>query len=425
MQSLRQYITQIQRISAHRSYRRLLIGGLVSALGDRAGYIAFLAAVTAGNNDALAVGGITIAETLPVILAAPIVSYFVDRYDRRQLMLLADLIRSIVFSAAFFYPEIWVIYVVGFISAAFTALFEPSRLALEPHYVPPGEITQANGLRMSMMSFVMICGPAIGGLLVSTIGYRYAFLFNAVSFLFSAWMVARLDAVPLREQEAGTSKWSEMIGGFQAVKSNTILVYLFALFGAFMLVIGIQFPLIYVFVTEQLHGGPKEAGWLFSAVGIGGLIGGALIASLQKKAAPFDAQHVKGRGQIAGLVLLDGLIVIVFASLHSLWAAAGTFVIFGAIGTALNTALQSAITLQSREEERGRIFTFYSTIAGPLMVVSIAIGTPFARTYGSATIFYISGGLEVLVGLLAYRIAQRFSGGPPQTSVEHKNAVLL
>jgi len=406
MQQIKEYIAQVKRLSSHRSYRRLLAGGLISALGDRAGFIAFLAAVSSASTDALAVGGITIAETLPGVVAAPIVSYFVDRYDRRKLLLIADVVRAIVFTLAFFYPEEWLIYPLVFIAASFAMLFEPARMALEPHYIPEGEIAQANGMRMGLMSIVMILGPALGGLLVAVAGYKYAILFDGLTFAFSGLMVARLDAVEYKERKQ-ESTWNEMMGGVRAVRSSPILMFIFLLFGAFLLAVGIQFPLIYVFVEENLKGGPTEAGWLFSAIGVGGIIGGAAIAAFKKQHTPFDATIVRGRVQILSLVALDGIVVLILSSLHSIVPAMGVFVVFGFIGTSLNTGFQSAVTMQTQEHERGRVFALYSILAGPLMILSIAVGTPFAREYGASAIFRASGLIELVVVLLAYRFATR------------------
>lgn len=162
MQQLKAYIAQLQRLTAHRSYKRLLVGGAISAMGDRIGYIAFLAAVTHGSADVMAVSALTVSEMLPPIIAVPIVSLIVDRFDKRSLMFWSDIARAVFFALAALYPEPWVFYTTAFLSASFTVLFEPARQALEPHYVPDGEITQANGVRMSLMSMVLVLGPSIG-----------------------------------------------------------------------------------------------------------------------------------------------------------------------------------------------------------------------------------------------------------------------
>jgi MFS family permease len=416
VQTFRTYYSQLSRLTAHRSYRRLLIGGAISALGDRIGYIAFLAAVThasstSAGSGVMAVGMLTMSEMLPPIIAAPLVSMMVDRFDKRKLMFWADIARAIFFFIAALYPSLWIFYTTAFMSAAFTVLFEPSRQALEPNYVPEGEITQANGLRQSLMSMVMICGPAIGGLLAGTVGFTYAFIINAVSFLGSAYMVYGLDAVTSNREEKRLGLKEELLGGFRLVKESSGLSYLFIMFSIFTLVIGVQFPLIYVFVKEVLHGGPTEAGWLFSAVGVGGLIGGATLALLKKEHKPFDLKTLRGKRNLAWLAAIDGVLVILFAIQTSLIPTMIFFGMFGFVGTAFHAALTAAVATESPEHLRGRVFALHTALHGPLIVLSIALGTPLAEHYGSVPVFLGSGILEIVVGaacmIWAFRMHQR------------------
>jgi MFS family permease len=411
MRSIKSYYQQLSRLTAHPSYRRLLIGGAISALGDRIGYIAFLAAVTqvssASNHGVMAVGMLTMSEMLPPIIAAPLASLMVDRFDRRKLMFWSDIARAGFFLVAALFPSLWIFYLTAFMSAAFTVLFEPSRQALEPSYVPEGEITQANGIRQSLMSVVMICGPAIGGLLAGTVGFTYAFLINAVSFLGSAYMVSDLAKVEIERDEKRSSMKEELLGGFRLVKESPGLSYLFVMFSVFTLVIGVQFPLIYVFVKEVLHGGPAQAGWLFSAVGVGGLIGGATLASLKKEHKPFDLRTLHGKRNLAWLAAIDGLLVILFAIQTSLIPTMIFFGMFGFVGTCFHSAITAAVATEAPEHLRGRVFALHTALHGPLIVLSIALGTPLAEQYGSVPVFLGSGLLEIVVGAACMYWAHR------------------
>ncbi len=399
------YVGKVKRLAGHRSYKRLLIGGLISALGDRIGFIAFLAAVSSHSHDVLAIGGITISEMLPGIVALPFVSFIVDRMDKRRLLLVADLARGVLYIIAAFAGDLWLFYLLGFTSTSFTMLFEPSRQALEPHYIPDGEITQANGMRMGLMSTVMLVGPAIGGVIAGTVGFQAAFLVNAASFFVSAYMVFDLDAVKENKAERSETVMHEIMGGLRVVRDTIELKYLFIQMAVFSFVIGIQFPLIFVWVNENLHGGATDAGWLFSAIGIGGLIGGAILTSLPKENQPFNARTVRGRRNIAWLAAVDGVVVLFFAPLTTLLPAMGIFVMFGLIGTSFHVAVTAAITELTPDTHRGRVFSLYSAMQGPLIVLSIALGAPLARQYGAESVFYVTGAMEVLVGGAAVMLA--------------------
>ncbi len=405
MQAIREFFQQLRHLSAHRSFRLLLIGGTISALGDRVAYIAFLAAVTSASPDTLGIFGISIAEMLPAIVAAPLVSLVVDRFDRRRLMLIADLARGVLFVVVVIVPGIWLLFVIAFLTSSFAVLFDPARQALEPHYLPPDELTQANGMRQSLMSVVLVLGPALGGFIVGAFGFRTALLFDAITFFISAILVAQLDAPAAAIEERNGSMWHEVMGGVRTVRQSPILKHLFGMFAAFMITIGIQFPLIFVFVKQNLGGGPREAGWLFSAVGVGGIVGGLILASMKKNY--FDTHTVAGRQRVALMVILDGVVVAIFAGLHIIGPVMLVFAVFGFIGTVLTAALTAAVASQSPEEYRGRVFALYSAMTGPLMVLSIVIGTPFALKYGASSVFYVSGALEIVVGAVTWQLSKR------------------
>jgi sugar phosphate permease len=165
--------------------------------------------------------------------------------------------------------------------------------------------------------------------------------------------------------------------------------------------------MLFVWVKENLCGGPAETGWLFSAIGIGGLIGGGILTALGKERRPFDAATVAGRRNIALLAALDGFVVLLFAPMTSLLPAMGVFAAFGLIGTSFHVGITTAITELTPEKVRGRVFSLHHAIQGPLIVLSIGLGAPFAREYGAKNVFFVSGGLEVVVGLTALLLAAK------------------
>jgi MFS family permease len=176
-----------------------------------------------------------------------------------------------------------------------------------------------------------------------------------------------------------------------------------------------------VFVRESLHGGPAEAGWLFSATGIGGIIGGALLATVKKENNPFDVRTLRGRRNVALLASIDGAVVISFAQFHTLLPVMALFTIFGAIGASLHAALTGAVASESPDHLRGRVFALYGALSGSLMVLSVVIGSPFARKYGSVVVLEASASLEFVITIVACLLASRVKPNP----ISHHNSSLL
>jgi MFS family permease len=88
------------------------------------------------------------------------------------------------------------------------------------------------------------------------------------------------------------------------------------------------------------------------------------------------------------------------------------FAAFGLIGTSFHVGISTAITELSPVAFRGRIFSLYSALQGPLIVLSIALGAPLAREYGAKDVFFVSGGLEIIVGIIAIAFAGKIISRP-------------
>ncbi len=403
--SISNYVSNLRRITAHRSLRRLLAASFVSGVGDSIAYLAFLAAVSAASSDVYAIGGISVADMIAGLATLPIVQLIVDRYDKRRLLLIADLARAMIFIIVAFVGSIWLYYVCGFLAAGFSYLFEPSRAALEPHYVPEGEIAQANGIRSSVISLITIVGPAIGGILIGATGFRIAFIVNAVSFLYSAMMVYDLEKVTTTRSDSKRF-FEEIVGGYKNVISNPTLKFLFVMMGCFHLSVGMQFPLIFVFIKEVFHGGTLELSWLMSSMGVGGIIGGLVMSRIPKETHPFDISTRHGRVNLAIIAAIDGLALLGFTMFRTLAPLMVTFGLFGMFGAAFYVGITTAITGETTDELRGRVFSLYHAQRGPLLMLSVVIGMPLAKLLDTTTTLQISGVAEVVIGVAAMLVTK-------------------
>ncbi|HYM19808.1 MAG TPA: MFS transporter [Candidatus Kapabacteria bacterium] len=403
--SISNYVSNLRRITAHRSFRRLLAASFVSSMGDSIAYLAFLAAVSAASSDVFAIGGISVAEMIAGLATLPVVQLLVDRYDKRRLLLFADIARALIFFAVAMASDLSFYYIAGFTSAAFSYLFDPARAALEPHYVPDGEFAQANGIRSSMMSLTLIIGPAIGGILIGAAGFRIAFIINAISFLYSAAMVYKLEHVTTTKRDS-TRFLDEITGGYRAVRNNPTLKFLFVMMGSFHFAVGMQFPLIFVFIKEVFHGGTLEMSWLMSSMGIGGIIGGLAMSRIPKEKHPFDISKLHGRANIALIAIIDGLALVGFTMFHLIVPLAILFGFFGMFGAAFYVGITTAITEQTDASFRGRVFSLYHAQRGPLLMLSVIIGMPLAKLLDTTTTLQISGAAEIVIGVVAILVTK-------------------
>src|SRR5205823_589895 len=149
-----------------RNFRLLFIGGLISGLGDFFLFIALPFYVYTLTGSALATGGTFIAESLPSILFGSVAGVFVDRWDRRRTMIVADALRAILLLGLLAFRSretVWIVFAVSLVQATIGQFFQPSKDALIPRLVDEKDLLAANSLSSMGGQLTMLIGPALGG----------------------------------------------------------------------------------------------------------------------------------------------------------------------------------------------------------------------------------------------------------------------
>lgn len=141
------------------------------------------------------VGFVLVARTLPQALG-PLAGTLSDRVDARKLMVLCDLGQAATVGVvALFLPPYWLLVALIATYSVFSALFLPAGKGAIPRLVSRDELTQANALMGASFNLAVAVGPALGALLVAGPGARFAFFFDATTFLFSALVLSRLPSL--------------------------------------------------------------------------------------------------------------------------------------------------------------------------------------------------------------------------------------
>src|SRR6185369_3567846 len=173
-------------------FRSLWLAQVISLTGDWFNTIASVIIVNRYAASGLAVGGLFIARALPPFLLGPVAGVFADRFDRRKVLILSDILRAGIVLCFLLVdrPErLWLLYVLTVLQFSVSAFFEPARAALVPALVDAGELITANTLSSITWSAMLALGGAIGGLTASLFGVRVSLIVDAASFLISALLV--------------------------------------------------------------------------------------------------------------------------------------------------------------------------------------------------------------------------------------------
>ena len=189
-------LTYLQLLRSNRLFRRLFFGQVISELGNWFNFIAGLGLVRVlSNGDPEVTTIMLLARLVPFTVFAPLAGAFVDRWSRRTVMIVSDLARvGVAFGFLLVQgPEqFWIAYVCTALLSFFGAFFEAAKNAALPNITGERDLLAGNALMFSSRFLLMAFGAALGGWTAANVGYRAAFIVNAISFVvsaFSVWLI--------------------------------------------------------------------------------------------------------------------------------------------------------------------------------------------------------------------------------------------
>lgn len=282
-------------------YRRLFIGQLVSGLGDWLATFAFMALIFALTGKATAVAFILVLRLIPPIFTAPVGGVLADRMPRRTIMVAADIVRAVLIAFVPF-SSLGLLYALAFLHECASLFFIPARDALIPQLVPEDSLELGNGLIIASTTGVLPLAGVVFSVLEGAGGYypvflpfagqvnnhpeTLAFFIDALTFMFSAFMITRMRARAERRRIVAHHRarfWVDFRSGFTAVWHNTGLRRLaygvtVAMFGG-----GVLFAVGVGYVRQTLHESAAAFGWLIALWGIGMTVGLLGVRSLARQ----------------------------------------------------------------------------------------------------------------------------------------------
>src|SRR5215207_946278 len=260
-------------------FLRLWIGQGISFVGDAVSMVALVVLVVQITGSASAVGGALVARLLPTT-ASPLAGVLADRVDRRVVLVVSDLARAVLVLGLVFARDLATIYVLVFLMGLARTLFNPTIRAAFPSVVGGGDLIRANALISGTFSVSETAGPALGGLLVATVGIDAAFVLDAVTYLVSAAMLSLTPLARPQRNEDGAGFGEDLKAGFTYLAGARVPLAI--VLGAFLIVltINITIPAEFFLATETFDAGNAGYGILVGLYGGGMVLGSALMVAL-------------------------------------------------------------------------------------------------------------------------------------------------
>lgn len=380
-------------IAGNRNFRLLWLGQVVSQLGDWFSSVALYALLYELTGSATAVAGMMVVQMLPVALVSPSAGVVVDRFDRRRIMIAADVLRGIAILGLLLVRTpsmVWLAYIVTGVSVAATGFFEPARSAAVPAIVPREHLVTANAISTGTWSAMLALGASLGGAIAAIFGRDTAFLLNSASFFASALFLWRMR-VPARDPATrGSSGWHGLVEGLAYMRAHRPVARITFVKGGWA-VVGGALLLLTVFgdrVFRTGASGDAGIGILFAARGIGAAIGSYVVTRMSRRSGDSLTRLIGPSYLIAGGC---------YATLGlapSIWFAAATVVAAHTFGSILWVASNVLLQMNVPDEFRGRVF------AAELMALSVVQSAIAYLTGVGLDTFHISPRvLAVVVGL--------------------------
>ncbi len=388
----------------HPAYRLYFGGQLISVSGTWMQSVAQQIVVYNLTNSELALGLVACVQGLPTLVLLPFGGVLVERFDRRKIlvltqtamMILAFILAGLQFANVL---QVWHIVVLSLGLGVANALDAPARQAFVVEMVGKEHLASGIVLNSIMFNTARIIGPALGAAALKAFGPAWCFLLNGVSFLA---VIASLIAMvmPTVESSKGRFLFLEPLKeGFQLARSH-LTIRPIILLSAVTSVFGMTFTvLVPAFADQVLHDKEIGTGALLTAVGIGAVIAGTLVARMNNSGR---------RGQMLVIASLAMPIMVILTAFTSSYASAlpmaglaGFFLISQFI--LMNTLIQVEVP----DEFRGRVLSLYAlTFFGLNPFGSLAIGL-IAQGTSTVAAFLLYGVLCLAgIGLIVWRSPQ-------------------
>ena len=345
----------------NRDYMLLWAGQVVSTLGSGAAGIVYPLLILALTDSPGAAGIAAALRAVPYLLFSLPVGALIDRWDRKRVMIVCDILRAVALMAlplaiVLGVLSLWQIYVVAFVEGSLFVFFNIAEVAGLSRVVEKADLARATAQNEAAFAAAQIAGPSLGTLLFQTLGRAAPFIANALSFMVSAlalWKIrTRFHGTP----PAGPPRAlrHEIAEGLRWLWQQPLIRYMAGLTGA-MNFVGAATPLLLIVLARRLGASDVDVGLVFSIGGVGGVIGSLIGGRVQRR---FSFGQV-----ICGVSWLLALLFPLYALVPRFYLLGAVFALICLLGPVYNVVQFSYRVALIPDALQGRVNSSFRLIA--------------------------------------------------------------
>ncbi|MDN4595200.1 MFS transporter [Polycladomyces subterraneus] len=379
-------------------YTIFLAGLLISRLGDTLYAFAIPWISYELTRSAVVMSSLYAINVLPIVLFGPVVGVLVDRWERRRLMLVADVVRAVLVGLV---PvlyllnllQLWHLYGISFALAVLSLLFDVATVTAIPHMTEQ-ELMKANAAYQMVNQIADLAGPVLAGIVIAAVGGFQTLWLDALSFGATFLAVWRMPVLGRGVSVSHMGNiFQNMAEGLRWLVRDRLnlslsLQAMIGNFGYF-----VAFSILMYYLRSTLHLNAKQTGLNFALLGAGGLLGSIIVVPLEKRFR---------RGILIPVLLSIGTIGFTLAILSPFWLVPG--IAFGTVATcnvAWNTLVQSVRQETVPEAMLGRVLSFSRVFTRLAMPLGAMVGGLISN-FDPVAVFVVAAvtkGLEVIIAL--------------------------
>jgi predicted MFS family arabinose efflux permease len=402
---------------------RLWSAQIISNLGDWAYTLAVAVTLTATFHGSSLVRSMALLLVVEggtsTLVGLTIAGPIADRFARRQVMVISDLIRCVAVLSLLLVPGLHLPHVllVAAVLGSCRAVFHPAMMASVPQLVEDDDLPIANGILSATYHLAIMIGPAIGGILVAALGANAAFLLNALSFAVSAVLLVGLE-IPARPHDAELADsrftpWQDLREGAGFLVRSRAAWGIALVMTVTLMLLATQSSFQAAFVGRVLAPDADPAVW--SAI-IGTLVatfgGGMVLGSI---AAPAVIRRARPRQAFAALTAIVGVAYLIASESDDVATAVLMWGLVGFCGGTVNVLYETWLQLETPDRLRGRVFAAVESTSDAGYVLGAVLVAALWAAVAPATAIKCVGIGFVLLGLLAAAVLPQRGplGDPP------------
>lgn len=388
----------LRSLLKNKDFSRLWTAQIVSDLGDSLTIWGLMFLVMELTGSEASVAGVLIAGALPRLFVSLPAGVWVDRLNRKAVMVVSDVLRAGLVLVLLFAqsPEwLWLIYTIIFLHSSVGAFFNPAKMALVPDIVGREQLMAANSVGETSRVIFGLVGTTAAGLIIGLTGsYEVIFLVDALTFTISATQVARIGTSGETPQDAGATKPSmrgELGAGLAAFGRSRLLIGLLVGVALAMFGLGAVNALLVPFVIGTLGLSETWFGMLEASQVVSMVVSGAIVAAV--------ASRLKPQRVIPIALAAVGILIAAVAPVNAIWQLMGVLFLVGWFITPLQASAATLLQTEAAPEMLGRASAAFNAVATGASVLSMAVAGSLAVALGTRNVFAICGAVVVVASV--------------------------